>query len=210
MSSKIVSSTPNTSNPTINTVNSISIASNNKLEDMSSKISLLISHFVEYTPSTSLHHQNSTSKISESYFSQKKNLETVFETNKKPQIGLDDYIYRFVNYGDLDSYTLLAATILFVRVTHQRGGVTPNNVYTLVAGLLFIAFKLTEDCEFFSVHDFALMAGLSSEKLLQIEEALVIDILNFDCLIKAEHHMIVDHYFDKFSLQELYDALESV
>lgn len=99
---------------------------------------------------------------------------------------LEDYLERFVVMGNIDDYILSHSLFLLRRLISKRSNISKSHLFPLIAGLIFISFKMVEEIEYFSLKDFSIISGIPVKRLKKIEKLLIIEILEFDVIVDSQ------------------------
>jgi len=105
-----------------------------------------------------------------------------FETSQKPNIGIEEYVWRIVEYSYTSPATLLTSLIYLDRLmTRYDALMTPMNIYKLFFISVRIASKVI-DLRTLNNKNFANIGGINNKSLNELEASFII-LLQFDVFV---------------------------
>eukprot|EP00759_Apiculatamorpha_spiralis_P050347 PhF_6_TR4626/c0_g1_i1/m.6477 len=105
-----------------------------------------------------------------------------FETSQKPQISVEEYVWRIAEYTYTSPSTLLTALVFLDRLTTRYDLLlTPMNLYKLFFVAVRVSSKVV-DLRTLNNKNFAGIGGINNKHLNDLE-ALFITLLHFDVFV---------------------------
>ena len=167
------------------------LSNNNKIEDRSipSSVSSKLPKFTKIIKSlvTSTITSNPIQKGQDPSL---KRLPKTFKCIGGTTIDLEDYLIMLAKNAEIEEQHIVVTLFLFQKAINKGLRVSGNEAFKLIAVLLFLAFKLACDSDdFWSVENFSNLSGLYPDKLIEMEQFLLLRIFNFEVLPKmSEYH----------------------
>ena len=119
----------------------------------------------------------------------------IFNPKKIPNISIQDYLIRIIEYTNIEENTLICALIYIDSISNKKK-ITISNIYKILFSAVLISIKFNED-EIYPNNFYAKIAGVPNEELLQMEHEFLI-LINFNLLIDEKKYSSL-----KFAIENL-------
>ena len=118
----------------------------------------------------------------EQYFNENKSLLKIFELKYIPDITLEEYIIRIMNYSECEINTIICALIYIDRLCVKGIKINQKNVFKFLFASILISIKNNEDL-FYNNQFYSQIAGVKTKELVKLEYNFCI-LMDFDFYIE--------------------------
>ena len=151
-------------------------------EKMIKSISYILSEMININKTNTKNTNNNT-------------MNDIFNSKKIPNISIQDYLIRIIEYTNIEENTLICALIYIDSISNKKK-ITISNIYKILFSAVLISIKFNED-EIYPNNFYAKIAGVPNEELLQMEHEFLI-LINFNLLIDEKKYSSL-----KFAIENL-------
>ena len=130
----------------------------------------------------------------EQYLKENKHLLKTFELKYIPDITIEDYIIRIINYSECEINTIICALIYIDRLCVKGIKINQKNVFKILFASILISIKNNEDL-FYNNQFYSQIAGVKTKELIKLE-------YNF-CVL-----MEFDFFIDEKEFNKYYTAIQ--
>ena len=121
------------------------------------------------------------SNENEQYYNENKSLLKIFELKYIPDITLEEYIIRIMNYSECEINTIICALIYIDRLCVKGIKINQKNVFKILFASILISIKNNEDL-FYNNQFYSQIAGVKTKELIKLEYNFCV-LMEFDFFI---------------------------
>jgi len=121
------------------------------------------------------------SSENENFLKENKKLLKIFDLKKIPNITLEEYIVRIMNYSECEINTIICSLIYIDRLCVKGIKITQTNIYKILFTSILTSIKYNEDL-FYNNSFYSQIAGVKTKELIKMEYNFCV-LLGFDFFI---------------------------
>ena len=124
-----------------------------------------------------------------------------FYSNYIPSISIKNYLFRILNYTEIEDNTIIIALIYIDRICEMaKIMLTPYNIHKIIFTAILLAIKYNEDI-IFNFEYYSKIAGISIKEIQILEKDFSI-LLRFKFFVSKEHFEKYKLYIDNIDDEE--------
>ena len=120
----------------------------------------------------------------EQYLKENKKLLKTFELKYIPDITIEDYIIRIINYSECEINTIICALIYIDRLCVKGIKINQKNIFKILFTSILISIKNNEDL-FYNNQFYSQIAGVKTKELIKLEYNFCV-LMEFDFFIDGK------------------------